>query len=55
MVRIFTEHRTYDWIAYLETKNKWEAGRTEEEVIGKLVITRQKELDIQVISNINKN
>jgi len=50
MVRIFVEKRTYDYIAYLETKNKWEAGKTEEETIGKLLITRQKELGIELIS-----
>lgn len=40
MIVIITEKRAVDWVAYLKDKETtWEAGRTEAEAVGKLVIT----------------
>ena len=41
---ITTEKRTRDWIAFANGNRRiWEAGRTEEEAAGKLVLRLQKE------------
>ena len=41
---ITTEKRTRDWIAFANGDRRiWEAGRTEEEAAGKLVLRLQKE------------
>ena len=49
---IVTLQRTHDWIAYLGDMTRWEAGQTEAEAIGKLVITRQLELAVTVTRDI---
>ena len=37
-----TERRTHDWIAFCgNDRTRWEAGSTEAEALGKLVITMQ--------------
>jgi len=39
-VKIIVRKRTDDWVAFLEGRAAtWESGRTQEEAIGKLVIT----------------
>ena len=46
---IRTEERNDDFIAYLnDDKRKWESGKSREEAIGKLVISRFAEMNISI-------
>jgi hypothetical protein len=59
-MRINTEQRSNDWIAFLNgDRKKWEAGRTESEAIGRLIIShannRTVDCDIILTSNPRKS
>lgn len=46
---IRTEERSDDFIAYLNNdRKKWESGKSREEAIGKLVISRFTEMNISI-------
>ena len=46
---IRTEERNDDFIAYLNNdRRKWESGKSREEAIGKLVISRFAEMNISI-------
>ena len=47
--KITTEQRTHDFIAYLNNdRTKWESGKTIAEAIGKLIVSRCSEMNIEI-------